>query len=89
MITFKEFREKYEDTYDIEDMDVLSIVLYEDILRVAFDIFAHWAVECGFGYDDIPEETDKYEDELDDYNYVEGLKKIAIWEAMERLYGAE
>lgn len=49
----------------------------EKALRLLLD----WAIECGFGYDNIPEEYEKYEHEIEDMNYTEGLIYIAEREA--------
>jgi hypothetical protein len=39
-----------------------------------------WMVECGFGYDNIPEEYEKYKEEISDMDYIEGLIYIAMRE---------
>jgi len=54
----------------------------ETLLR-AFFIFVNWAEECDFGYDNIPEEYQRYRNVLEErgIGYVEGLMWIAIWEA--------
>ena len=36
-----------------------------------------WAVECGFGYDNIPEEYATYEKNIENMGYMEGLIYIA------------
>lgn len=36
-----------------------------------------WAVECGFGYDNIPEEYAMYEKNVENMGYMEGLIYIA------------
>ena len=46
-------------------------------LRLLID----WAVERGFGYDNIPEEYEKYKEEISDMGYTEGLVYIARKEA--------
>ena len=42
-------------------------------LRLLID----WAVESGFGYDNIPKEYEKYKEEISDISYTEGLVYIA------------
>lgn len=54
-----------------------------DIYRKAFCLFVNWAEECDFGYDNLGELADKYEKELEDIGYIEGLMMIAIKEAKE------
>lgn len=51
----------------------------EKALRLLLD----WAVECGFGYDNIPDEYEKYKDEIEEMNYTEGLIHIAEREVEE------
>lgn len=48
-------------------------------LRLLLD----WAVECGFGYDNIPEEYQKYKNDIEskELGYTEGLIYIAKCEA--------
>ena len=51
-----------------------------DIYRKAFCLFVNWEEECDFGYDNLGELADKYEKELEDIGYIEGLMLIAIKE---------
>ena len=46
-------------------------------LRLLID----WAVEAGFGFDQIPEEYEKYKKEIKDMGYTEGLIYIGYREA--------
>ncbi len=46
----------------------------------AFRLFVEWAVECDFGYDNIPEEYEKYKDDIKGLDYAEGLIYIAMRE---------
>lgn len=52
-------------------------------LLKAFKLFVNWAEECDFGYDNIPEEYEKYKEQIKDMGYCEGLMWIAYWEAKE------
>jgi hypothetical protein len=36
-----------------------------------------WAVECGFGYDNIPELYEQYKDRIDGMSYTDGLLYLA------------
>lgn len=36
-----------------------------------------WAVECGFGYDQIPELYEQYKNEIDGMRYTDGLLYLA------------
>lgn len=51
----------------------------EKALRLLID----WAIECGFGYDNIPEEYEKYKEEIEGMGYTEGLIYIAEQEVTE------
>ena len=44
-------------------------------------LLVDWMVECDFGYDNIPEEYERYKDEIKDMGYTEGLIYIATMEA--------
>lgn len=46
----------------------------------ALKLLAEWAVECGFGYDNIPDEYEKYKDDIVDMGYAEGLVYIVKME---------
>lgn len=47
-------------------------------------LLLEWAEECGFGYDNFPEEYERYKDEICDMGYLEGMIYIAERE-IERL----
>lgn len=63
----------------------LGIETYRKLLinREALKLFVDWAEECDFGYDQLPEEYEKYKTDLEekDLGYCEGLRYIAIQEA--------
>lgn len=44
-------------------------------------LLTEWAIQCGFGYDNIPEEYEKYKEIIKDMGYDEGLIFIATQEA--------
>ena len=72
---------KPESDRDWELITALDIAIkaLEDVkgLRLLVD----WAVESDFGYDNIPEEYEKYKEEISDMRYTEGLIYIAKKEA--------
>jgi hypothetical protein len=43
----------------------------------ALYLLLKWAEECGFGYDNFPEEYERYADEIKDMDYLEGMIYIA------------
>lgn len=45
-------------------------------------LLAEWAEECGFGYDNIPEEYEKHKKTVEKMGYLEGLIYIAQQEAL-------
>ena len=46
-------------------------------------LLIEWAEECDFGYDNIPEEYEKYKGIVENMGYIEGLIYIGIQEAKE------
>ena len=67
----------------------LGIETYKQLLinREALKLFVDWAEECDFGYDQLPDEYEKYQKDLEekDLDYCEGLRYIAIQEAKEAI----
>lgn len=67
----------------------LGLETYRKLLinREALKLFADWAEECDFGYDQLPEEYEKYKMDLEEkgLGYCEGLRYIAIQEAKKAL----
>ena len=58
----------------------VTIDAYNQILNEnkALRLLLDWAIECdSFGYDNIPEEYEKYKDEIKGMSYKEGLIYIA------------
>jgi hypothetical protein len=43
----------------------------------ALKLLVNWAEECDFGYDNFPEEYERYKNEVKDMGYVEGMLYIA------------
>lgn len=43
----------------------------------ALILLLNWAVECGFGYGNFPEQYGRYEDDVKDMNYIDGMIYIA------------
>ena len=40
-------------------------------------LLLEWAEECGFGYDNFPEEYERYKEEIEGMGYIEGMIYIA------------
>lgn len=43
----------------------------------ALRLLLEWAIECGFGYDNFPEEYDRYKNDIENMEYIEGMIYIA------------
>lgn len=70
---------------------VRDVKMYRNELKVymkALALFVNWAEECDFGYDQIPDEYEKYKDVIERNNtgYCEGLIYIAKEEAREAVF---
>lgn len=55
----------------------------EEHLSKALDLMIEWATDCGFGYDNIPEEYEKYKHDIEagEMGYNEGLRYIVMKES--------
>lgn len=53
--------------------------LAADVLELiqAYQQLLEWAVECGFGYDNIPEVYEQYKDMIEGMSYTDGLLYLA------------
>lgn len=40
-------------------------------------LLVEWAEECGFGYDNFPEDYETYKDEIEGMGYIDGMIYIA------------
>lgn len=45
--------------------------------NAALNLLVDWAIQCDFGYDNFPEEYEKYKDEIENLGYKEGMIYIA------------
>jgi hypothetical protein len=56
-----------------------------DVVVKAFQKYIDWTTDCDFGYDNIPDEFEKYQNDKKFMNlkYNEGLMYIAIQETLE------
>ena len=43
----------------------------------ALKLLVNWAEECDFGYDNFPEEYERYKNEIEGMGYIEGMIHIA------------
>lgn len=72
-----------------ERISRLAKQLYEksNLYKTALELFVDWAEECDFGYDQIPDEYERYKEIIEEkgLDYCEGLVYIALQEAKEKL----
>lgn len=57
----------------------------EEHLSKALDLMIEWAVDCGFSFENIPEEFELYEHDIEeqDMGYNEGIRYIVMKESAE------
>lgn len=69
--------------YDFENGDEFSTECMHSLIEDAFELIQtyqqllEWAVECGFGYDHIPDLYEQYKDEIEGMSYTDGLLYLA------------
>ena len=59
-----------------------------DLLKVyktALNMYVNWCEECDIGYDNFPDEYEKYEEDVMEMDYIEGLEYIVLMEAIKQL----
>ena len=63
--------------FDCEDT-IKALPSAQPTLRErALMLLLNWAVECDFGYDNFPEEYERYKDEIEGMGYIDGMIYIA------------
>ena len=65
--------------------DLIKEEMPKEVLIKALYLLVDWSTDCGFGYDNMPEMYDKYEEEIKDFSYIDGLIYIAVNEAVKEL----
>lgn len=73
------FEPKLENKDYPEALDLAIKALEEN---AALNLLVDWAIQCDFGYDNFPEEYEKYKDDIEDLGYKEGMVYIAKKEAI-------
>ena len=68
---YDEYVRQIRDCSERLELDALKIIksLY---------LLVEWAEECDFGYDQFPDEYEKYRNEIQDMNYIDGLIHVAM-----------
>ncbi len=75
-----------EKALDVLD-EIQELIEDKQFCKTYKEEFVDWAEECDFGYDQLPEEYEKYKTDLEEkgLDYCEGLRYIAIQEAKKAL----
>ena len=63
------------------NVEALNLAIKALEENAALNLLVDWAIQCDFGYDNFPEEYEKYADEIEDLGYKEGMVYIAKKEA--------
>ena len=53
----------------------LAIEAFEE--NTALNLLIDWAIQCDFGFDNFPEEYEKYKEDIKELGYKEGMIYIA------------
>lgn len=67
---------------DIESLESLPSVRVDHITEKALRLLLEWAIECGFGYDNLGDLYDKYKNDIESMDYSDGLIHIAKMEVL-------
>ena len=58
-------------------MDALALLKEQEKEIKALRLLVEWAEECDFGFDQFPDEYERYKDEITDMKYIEGMIHVA------------
>ena len=76
------YRENYEESLRCHECASEHERLAEWLRELrGLRLLVNWAVDCDFGYDNIPDLYERYADEIKDMGYTEGLVYIATKQA--------
>lgn len=56
---------------------IIELSQKESKRNKALMLLLNWAEECDFGYDNFPDEYDRYKKDIEDMDYIEGMIYIA------------
>lgn len=57
--------------------DALDLLKEQEKEIKALRLLVEWATDCDFGFDQFPEEYERYKDEITDMKYIEGMIHVA------------
>ena len=56
---------------------VLALLKEQEKEIKALRLLVEWAEECDFGFDQFPDEYERYKDEIKDMKYIDGMVHVA------------
>lgn len=57
--------------------DALAMLKEQEKEIKALRLLVEWAEECDFGFDQFPDEYERYKDEIKDMKYIDGMIHVA------------
>ena len=66
-----------EDCQENLKADALELLKEQEKEIKALRLLVEWATDCDFGFDQFPEEYERYKDEITDMKYIEGMIHVA------------
>ena len=57
--------------------DAMMLLKEQEKEIKALRLLVEWATDCDFGFDQFPEEYERYKDEITDMKYIEGMIHVA------------
>lgn len=57
--------------------DALELLKEQEKEIKALRLLVEWAEECDFGFDQFPDEYERYKEEIEDMDYIEGMIHVA------------
>lgn len=58
--------------------DILELLKEQEKEIKALRLLIEWATDCDFGFDQFPDEYERYKDEIKDMRYVDGMVHVAL-----------
>lgn len=58
-------------------LDAIDLLKEQEKEIKALHLLVEWAEECDFGFDQFPDEYERYKDEIKDMKYIDGMIHIA------------
>lgn len=57
--------------------DILALLKEQEKEIKSLRLLVEWAEECDFGFDQFPDEYERYKDEIKDMKYIDGMVHVA------------